>query len=411
MMDDGSGSDNEPMQQVVQVRVSKRETERAREIRKSSYGYMREQQEKESWRLVNFYSPTTDQVNKEDYLNSLNAISKTRDDGVPAQITDLSREQLLRMSLPQQVQALMSAAHGCWVVRSELLYRDDPKQQEHVEKLRRCRYHILSRFRQSARVHASDFRRDFTREVSSAQLESMMFQIAVRREGCWEFRLQPDREFPRRFPDIHKMQEEKWDEMESHLAALTHPHKAAVARSSSRKSSSSQPHHEPQHKPAGEGEAAKSKPADKADEAARPPPSAAGMTPQEARQIRSAIAQTLKSAGVLSRDDLRAKLADHPSTAVSQVAASADSSYFDEIIAEQTEIVQGLHVLKNSDDVARNAVLQLFRQNAVQDKSVLVETVKNALGSEPGAGVINKLIRELATLSGTACMFKGCKPP
>jgi len=47
----------------------------------------------------------------------------------------------------------------------------------------------------------------------------------------------------------------------------------------------------------------------------------------------------------------------------------------------------------------------------VQDKSVLVETVKNALGSEPGAGVINKLIRELATLSGTACMFKGCKPP
>eukprot|EP00960_Hanusia_phi_P051250 760679-Hanusia_phi.AAC.1 len=56
-MEDGSGSDNEPTQQVVQVsidvflvamttskvRVSKRETERAKELRKSSYGYMKEQ--------------------------------------------------------------------------------------------------------------------------------------------------------------------------------------------------------------------------------------------------------------------------------------------------------------------------------------------------------------------------------
>eukprot|EP00960_Hanusia_phi_P068611 766890-Hanusia_phi.AAC.6 len=280
-------------------------------------------------------------------------------------------------------------------------------------------------------------------------------------------------------------QEEKWDEKEAQLATVVHAHKAAPPRSSSRKSMA-QAHHEPQQKAPGEAEGAKSNAAHQAEDAAGPSPSAQGMTAQQARQvccsqrresekgrkrggggggggggdvggggaetegrmqIRSAVAQTLKTAGVLSRDDLLAKLADHPSPAVSQVAASADSSALDEIVSDQTEIVQvdpptsssahscsqplppthflflylahwlqGLHVLKNSDDVARNAgqclvsspvslrplilcpalpascaragspndlpsVLQLFRRDAVQNKSVLVETVPSSFPS------------------------------
>jgi DNA-directed RNA polymerase-3 subunit RPC5 len=50
MEEAGSGSDGEQAPApVVQVKVSKRESDKAKEIRKSSHAYLREQEEKEPW--------------------------------------------------------------------------------------------------------------------------------------------------------------------------------------------------------------------------------------------------------------------------------------------------------------------------------------------------------------------------
>ena len=55
-------------------------------------------------------------------------------------------------------------------------------------------------FRHSVRVNAMSLRKELVREVSPAQLETMLFQVAVRKEGCWEFKLAPDLTFAARFP-------------------------------------------------------------------------------------------------------------------------------------------------------------------------------------------------------------------
>ena len=58
-MDDvGSGSDAEQQPApVVQVKVSKRESDKAKEIRRSSYAYLREQEDKEPWLSVALRGP------------------------------------------------------------------------------------------------------------------------------------------------------------------------------------------------------------------------------------------------------------------------------------------------------------------------------------------------------------------
>ena len=105
---------------------------------------------------------------------------------------------------------------GVWVVKSELLYPDDAKNQvlvvvcacklvlhiitsppippwhahthththahthtqAQVEALRRCRNHVLSCFRQTKRVNAATtLRKEMVREIRDAELETMLFQV------------------------------------------------------------------------------------------------------------------------------------------------------------------------------------------------------------------------------------------
>jgi len=119
MEDAGSGSDGEHAPApVVQVKVSKRESDKAKEIRRSSYAYLREQEEKEPWLNVKLLGPD-DEASKEmlesmvsssgldinfnvsgaEYLASLDATSKGRggeDQAAPqpSSAGQLSREQV-----------------------------------------------------------------------------------------------------------------------------------------------------------------------------------------------------------------------------------------------------------------------------------------------------------------------------
>lgn len=100
---------------MLSVRVHKRESDKAKEIRKSSHAYMKEQEDKEAWQAVSFLGPEAEESKMVleslispsgrdidfgapsiDYLSTLNAITKSRDDGVPAQVCS-SR---LRLSFP-----------------------------------------------------------------------------------------------------------------------------------------------------------------------------------------------------------------------------------------------------------------------------------------------------------------------
>ena len=296
MEDAGSGSDGEAMPApVVQVKVSKRESDKAKEIRRSSHAYLREQEEKEPWQSVQLLGPESPEsqellesmvsssgrdinfsVTCDEYLNSLDATSRSRagHDLVPPRATgQLSREELIRMPLSDQVRSLMVAAQvlqlerleelipgpspagsgggasaqrrlvileqlprhavvvqGVWVVKSEHMYKDDAKNQAQVDGLRRCRNHVLSCFRHNLRVSASSLRRELTRDVTPAELERMLFQVAVRKEGCWEFKIPPDGTLAARFPEVHATQEAAWLECEAALSA------AAAAKSAGKPS-------------------------------------------------------------------------------------------------------------------------------------------------------------------------------
>ncbi len=200
------------------MRVHKRESEKAKEIRRSSHAYMKEQEDKEAWKVVTMYGPDSEEaqaikeqlasktsnpidfsVTRKDYLNSLNAVSSSQDDGcVPIQTQELSREKLETMELPEQVAALMGAAQalhfsrllelipngthhadnvlellpevavlvqGCWVAKSEVVYKEEGRSSAVVESLRRARDHVLSHFHVNTRLIATSLRKEIVKEV------------------------------------------------------------------------------------------------------------------------------------------------------------------------------------------------------------------------------------------------------
>jgi DNA-directed RNA polymerase III subunit RPC5 len=147
----GSGSDGEaPAAPVVQVKVSKRESDKAKEIRRSSHAYLREQEEKEAWIQVQLHGPSSGEsqqvlesmisssgrdinfsVTCAEYLNSLDATSRgragPRDLVAPQATGQLSREELLRMPLCDQVRSLMIAAKVLPLERLEELLSAVPQ--------------------------------------------------------------------------------------------------------------------------------------------------------------------------------------------------------------------------------------------------------------------------------------------
>ena len=98
VMEDASGSDGEAAAAaVVQVKVSRRESDKAKEIRRSSHAYLREQEGREAWLNVSLLGPESEEskevreclvssssrdiafgVSCADYLASLDATSRGR---------------------------------------------------------------------------------------------------------------------------------------------------------------------------------------------------------------------------------------------------------------------------------------------------------------------------------------------
>jgi hypothetical protein len=48
----------------------------------------------------------------------------------------------------------------------------------------------------------------------------MLFEVAVRKEGCWEFKVRADPSFSTRFPHVHAAQEEQWLAVEAQVFFL-----------------------------------------------------------------------------------------------------------------------------------------------------------------------------------------------
>ena len=61
---------------------------------------------------------------------------------------------------------------GCWVVKSGLIYPEGNN-----DAVRKCRDSILSHFNQHTRLTANSLRKDLTREVPPALLDSVLFQV------------------------------------------------------------------------------------------------------------------------------------------------------------------------------------------------------------------------------------------
>lgn len=489
-MEDGSDAEDSSMLPAVQVRVVRRESDKAKEIRTSSHAYMKEQEDKEPWKEVQLSGPLTDDskavlenlispsgrnipFNTENaqYLASLNATTKSRDDTVPAQTADLSREQLALMALPDQVRALIAAAQalqfkrlvqlmpngvqhadeivkvlpevatlvqGSWVVKSELLYpldadRPPPagasaaaemrhaKHRDSVLSIQRCRDHILAHFHRNVRVHASALRKDITREVTPMQLESMLFQLAVRREGCWEFRLAPDGDFATLFASVQEAQDAQWKATEARLAALV----GRVSASSRVPASAPAPEKPPAAKKgkAAAGAAAKaggvaaSADGEGEEVAAEGGAEVEGeLGTQEKSQLTKFLTQTLKAEGVLSLEELLGKLADHPTQKLAAAATGKGLPEVEICIAGLTQTIGQSLILRSTaypsaTAPARDAMIQLMTEKGSCPKQEAVEYLANALPTPPSTFVVTKLLKELAYQSGTLWVFKGNPPP
>jgi len=60
----------------------------------------------------------------------------------------------------------------------------------------------------------------YTHTTGPAVLETMLFEVAVRKEGCWEFKVRADPTFSTRFPHVHAAQEEQWLAVEAQVYLL-----------------------------------------------------------------------------------------------------------------------------------------------------------------------------------------------
>ncbi|KAK3725000.1 hypothetical protein QZH41_017477, partial [Actinostola sp. cb2023] len=264
---DEDSQDEEEEAKALTLRFARRESDRAKAQRLSSFKYLEKQEAEEEWSNLNYHPPqhslaSTDRLklfcedceneapemslSSKAYLKYLMPSSKKQESAQPKMPQNvLSMTQLREMDLPDQVKALLRNAkvmsfsqlcallspigkdagilkcvqqfgvlvQGCWVVKSEVLYPDgtvSPNSGIPSEILCRGRDYIMWRFTQSRVVVRKDIAT--VTKLPNDDIKDILEQMArMRVAQGWEFVLPHDVEFIHKHPDVVKQQSTFWE--------------------------------------------------------------------------------------------------------------------------------------------------------------------------------------------------------
>ncbi|KAH9513090.1 DNA-directed RNA polymerase III subunit RPC5 [Bulinus truncatus] len=273
--DGGESSQDEAEEEAtpVNMRVSRGESEEFRARRMASYEYINQKREEERWIPVICYTsesglseterqqliassdgPRVPQfkISPQEYLQALIPPSNENISEKPAMPDNvLSLNELRKLDLADQIKALLInvkvikfsqlisflapgtdqqavlrtlqsmavLVQGCWVVKSELLYPDEDKEElsrkrkSHSavspELLRRVRDYAMWKFTHNKYVVRKDI--SSIVQLRSDEVKEILEKMSrLKAKSGWEFLYDYDRDFCERHPEIVQRQRNKW---------------------------------------------------------------------------------------------------------------------------------------------------------------------------------------------------------
>ncbi len=252
-----------------------------------------------------------------------------------------------------------------------------------------------------------------THQVTPAALEQMLFQIALRKEGAWEFRLAPDTEFMEKHPKTVAAQDQAWTVLEASLLQNRPPKQPQQQKGAQQTKAPAA-----SGKPAASGETAASKtsapksvpnlgnkPSPQAATTAASTSAASTLGAQTKEVIASMVTKMLKEQGVVSKQAILDGAKAHTSPKVQEASADAIMATIQPIITT----VHGGVVLKklgNLLDPARTVVLDMFKEKPQLKKADIMTAVKDATEQDLTPTNFTKILKELAVTKGNLWVFK-----
>jgi hypothetical protein len=247
-------------------------------------------------------------------------------------------------------------------------------------------------------------------QVTPAALEQMLFQIALRKEGAWEFRLAPDTEFNEKHPKILAAQEQAWTALEASLLQ-NRPSKQAQQQKGAQNSKAPAAASKPAEGAASKAAAPKhvpnlgNKPPQQATPSVSAPSAAASLGAQTKELIAGMANKMLKESGVVTKQAILDAAKAHANAKVQEASADAIMATIQPI----TTVVQGGIVLKklgNLLDPARTVVLDMFKERPQLKKADIMTAVKEATEQDLTPTNFTKILKEVATTKGNMWVFK-----
>ncbi|XP_014248704.1 DNA-directed RNA polymerase III subunit RPC5 [Cimex lectularius] len=284
---------NKEEARLVHVQFAQVETEKSKKARESSYNYYCEKASNEPWYSTKYHEdesplakfererlccvgtqrkfetpmelscesyldnllPKEVETNQDipelpDHLTSINSLKELSEQDQVRKVLDqvkvtgaIQLSWLLSMDLDKVVQCLQTCAVlvlGNWVLRSDLLYRG-PKNGIPQEVMANSRDYILHEFHQGRTLERKNLGSVIA--LPFEEVKEIMSQVGVlKRNKLWQFRLQPDGEFMKRYPDVVEQQNLLWKvrmrDIEEHFGFIT-PGQAAPQNQRRRNNSES----------------------------------------------------------------------------------------------------------------------------------------------------------------------------
>ncbi|XP_049523823.1 DNA-directed RNA polymerase III subunit RPC5-like [Dermacentor silvarum] len=256
---------------AVTVRFANQETDRAKKAREKSFRFIHQKQESEPWVEATYHNfgsemsgveramlvcPQMDRDESElpktlqDYFKDL-VIENTGTKAPVKSSQELSMHALSRLPIQDQIKAVLMSAkvvdfaklmsalppksdatsvvrflqqvallvQGCWVVKSDVLYRKDsfsPKTGVPADTLCRARDFLMFLFTQSRFVTQTKFAD--TVRLPVIDVKTLLEEMAKPTPDGWEFMLPYDRDFVARYPDVVQRQQMLWDAKQQFLS-------------------------------------------------------------------------------------------------------------------------------------------------------------------------------------------------
>eukprot|EP00899_Mesostigma_viride_P025237 jgi/Mesvir1/5899/Mv00670-RA.1 len=255
----------------LQVQIRRRETERQVESRMQSHAYLKQQDEAEPWLTLPIHDRGSDEardiheslfattnypipfnMTRSQYLSKLcpppglavdtgerGGLSKSYLDALPLEerihavlvegeihirhylrIFRVARGEYSDREILAILEKKAQLIEGCWVTKSELFLD---------EKAAALRDYLLSRFALNRMLHLSMKEE----HLPQAKVKAALQEVAIlRKGGQWEFKIERDEDFIKKFPDVVERQQQQWadaepsirERMATHFPYKPHPH-------------------------------------------------------------------------------------------------------------------------------------------------------------------------------------------